>query len=76
MTQNEPVRLMADQVYELRPAAKPTNNGSSDTEKNEPTTNPTGPSDVREVTTVTPVGKCPRHSRNASASLIATAHLP
>ena len=68
LTQNEPVASIWGQLPEDFPGQKPTNGGSSEIEKNEPTAMPTGPSAESPVTTVTPVGKWPSTWRNRACS--------
>jgi hypothetical protein len=51
------------------PAKNATSGGSSDTDANEPTDMPAGPSSPAAVITVTPVGKCPNTWRNRAPSI-------
>src|SRR3954468_17685779 len=58
-TQNFPTSRTLGQLDEWCPAQKRTWGGSSESDANEPTAKPTGPSSVVPVITVTPVGKWP-----------------
>ena len=68
LAQNAPESLMAGQLVDWVPGQNITKGGSSETEANEPTASPAGPSGPMAVTTVTPVGKCPRTVRKAALS--------
>jgi hypothetical protein len=49
---------IAGQLRDCRPGKNPTSGGSSETETNEPMVMPNGsPTELRPVTTTTPVGK-------------------
>ena len=67
-TQNAPAASIFGQLEEFRAGKKATSGGSSDTEANDPTASPTGPSSVSAVITVTPVGKWPSTWRNLAES--------
>ncbi len=72
-TQNRPEADIAAHDDEFVVGKNPTIGGSSDTEVNDPIVNPTGVSPSMPVTTVTPVGKCPRTLRNSFGSISLTA---
>src|SRR5689334_21564551 len=67
LTQKNPARCISGHAREVLAGQNITRGGSSDTEENDWQVIPTGsPSDI-EVTTVTPLAKRPRTSRNFRA---------
>ncbi len=75
LTQKLPLRSMAGQLLDDLPGQNMTRGGSSETEPNDPMARPTGTPPSMAVTTVTPVGKCPRTRRNSVESNGATIEL-
>ena len=59
-TQNAPVASIFGHEEEPLSGEEPDERRSSETELNDPTASPTGPSSAAAVITVTPVGKWPR----------------
>ena len=62
-------------MFDSLPGRKPTRGGSIETETKDPITMPRGPSEVGEVTRVTPVGYLPSTFRYSLLSIISVSFL-
>jgi len=69
LTQKRPASRIRAKVDDFRSGRNATIGGSNDTEVNEPTDIPTGPSSDIAVMMTTPVGTCPRTCLNHNGSV-------
>jgi hypothetical protein len=70
LTHNLPLALILGQLVDVNDGQRSTSGGASDSEQNDCTVNPTGPSSSLPVTIVTPDGNWPSACLNRSQSIV------